>query len=205
MNHLQRFYNDVLHFEAEFKKTIEVERKILIKLADTNKVNCRVSKLTLKGLKKTKLELQKRCRHIPYRLKHSIKEVEKNIKVDQQKYDETIEEFDEIKRIQRELQDKIAVVQRQVAEIRSNLLEQDNFIDAIQQQGLTPARIQKFHHFAADESMVGDSCAICLDEIEVGRIMIRLDCKGQHVLCQKCVEGWLADNNTCPLCRHVFK
>ena len=72
------------------------------------------------------------------------------------------------------------------------------------QQGLTAARIQQFQQFPADESLVGDRCSVCQDDIEVGRRMMRLDCGGQHVFCQTCVEGWFADHNTCPNCRHVF-
>ena len=64
--------------------------------------------------------------------------------------------------------------------------------------------IQQFHQFEADESLVGDQCGVCLDDIEVGRRMMRLNCNGQHVFCQDCVEGWFADHNTCPNCRHIF-
>ena len=73
-----------------------------------------------------------------------------------------------------------------------------------QQHGLTAARIQKFKQFPADESLVGDKCSVCQDEIEVGRRMMRLDCDGQHAFCQGCVEGWFADHKTCPNCRHEF-
>ena len=72
-----------------------------------------------------------------------------------------------------------------------------------EEKGLSPARIQKFHHFQADQSLVGDRCGVCLDDIEVGRRMIRLDCP--HSFCQVCVEGWLAGHKTCPNCRHQFK
>ena len=72
------------------------------------------------------------------------------------------------------------------------------------QQGLTAARIQQFQQFPADESLVGDRCSVCQYEIEVGRSMMRLDCNGQHVFCQDCVEGWFAGHKTCPNCRHAF-
>ena len=73
-----------------------------------------------------------------------------------------------------------------------------------QQQGLTTARIHEFQQFPADESLVGNRCGVCLDDIEAGRRMMRLDCDGQHAFCQDCVEGWFADHNTCPNCRHTF-
>ena len=68
--------------------------------------------------------------------------------------------------------------------------------------GLRPERIQKFQHFVADESLVGDQCGVCLDYIEIGRRMMRLDCN--HVFCPDCVGGWFVNHNTCPNCRHVF-
>ena len=74
----------------------------------------------------------------------------------------------------------------------------------LQQQGLSAARIRQFQQFPADESLVGDKCSVCQDEIEVGSRMMRLDCDGQHVFCKDCVEGWFADHKTCPNCRHEF-
>ena len=205
MNHLQRFVTDVLQYETDRKRIYEHKRKLLYNLADTHEHNCRVSKWSLNGLKKTKLGYQKEYIIVPHMLNSDIKEVTTNVKVHQQKHDEAFKELQQVKRIQRELQEKIAIVQQQVNEIRRNLLELNNVPDGIQKKGLTPERIQKFHHFAADESMVGDRCVVCLDDIDVGRKMIRLDCSGQHQLCKVCVENWFASNNTCPLCRHVFK
>ena len=71
-------------------------------------------------------------------------------------------------------------------------------------RGLSPERIQNFAHFTADESHVGDQCSICMENFEIGRNMMRLDCDGKHAFCQVCIEGWFADHNTCPICRHTF-
>ena len=73
-----------------------------------------------------------------------------------------------------------------------------------QQQGLTFQRIQQFKQFQADDLFVGDQCVICMEDIEIGRNMMRLDCDGQHTFCQVCIEGWFAIKKTCPICRHVF-
>ena len=35
--------------------------------------------------------------------------------------------------------------------------------------------IQQFEKFTADESFVGDQCVICMEDIEIGRNMMRLD------------------------------
>ena len=74
----------------------------------------------------------------------------------------------------------------------------------IQSKGLNPETIQAFNIFTADESHVGDQCSICMEDIDVGRMMRRLTCDGQHYFCQQCIEGWFAEHNTCPLCRHKF-
>ena len=62
--------------------------------------------------------------------------------------------------------------------------------------------IQQFERFTADESFVGDQCVICMEEIELGRNMMRLNCDGQH--CHVCIERWFKDHKTCPTCRHAF-
>ena len=72
------------------------------------------------------------------------------------------------------------------------------------QKGLTAARIHQFNHFLADESTVDSNCGICLEELKVGRRMVRLDCAGHHTFCQNCTEKWFHDHNTCPNCRYVF-
>ena len=109
--------------------------------------------------------------------------------------------------------DEIAIVERvgrsllQQIELEIDLLISGeiflrNLVEA--DQALTPERIQQFSQFLADESLAGNQCGVCLDVIEVGRRMMRLDCTGQHVFCQPCIEKWFADHNTCPNCRHEF-
>ena len=71
-------------------------------------------------------------------------------------------------------------------------------------RGLEPETIQQFERFQADETHAGDQCVICMEDVEVGRNMMRLDCDGQHTFCQVCIEGWFGEQNTCPLCRHKF-
>ena len=72
------------------------------------------------------------------------------------------------------------------------------------QQGIRSKPIKKFPLFMADQSHVGDQCSICMEDFEIGKNMMRLDCDGKHAFCQVCIEGWFADHNTCPLCRHMF-
>ena len=72
-------------------------------------------------------------------------------------------------------------------------------------QGLTVERVGKFQHFEAYESMVGQQCAVCLDDLEVGRKMVRLDCHVDHYFCQTCADDWFKKHDTCPTCRHKFE
>ena len=123
----------------------------------------------------------------------------KDVEARQQKVDEMRKELGVIESLEGEMQQQLEIAQQQIVVIRHNLLQQNN---VHKQQGLSSARIQQFHQFAADQSQVGERCSVCQDEIEVGRRMMRLDC--HHVFCQGCVEGWLADHKTCPNCRHVF-
>ena len=91
-------------------------------------------------------------------------------------------------------------VDRQAAEL-------DNLIEAKRNElhkGLSPERIKQFEQFEADESHVGDQCQVCLEEVEVGRLMKQLGCRGRHSFCSGCIDYWLANHNTCPICRHVF-
>ena len=66
-------------------------------------------------------------------------------------------------------------------------------------QTLLPGR-----QYTADESLVGEKCGVCLNDIEVGMNMIRLSCNCEHVFCRDCVGKWVVINNNCPNCRHSF-
>ena len=77
-------------------------------------------------------------------------------------------------------------------------------VDSEEEQGLTVRRIRQFEKFTADELFVDKQCMLCFGDIKIGRNMMRLDCNAQHTFCQVCIEGWFADHNTCPICRHTF-
>ena len=84
----------------------------------------------------------------------------------------------------------VQIVRRRVAHMLAN--------------GLTRDRIEKFEHFSADESLVGDQCTICFEDLKVGTKMVRLDCHTSHYLCKTCTDNWFKEHNKCPLCNHVF-
>ena len=77
-------------------------------------------------------------------------------------------------------------------------------INELLNKGLSSERIQQFLQFEADDSHVGDQCQVCLEEVEVGRLMKQLDCGGRHSFCSGCIDQWFANHKTCPICRHNF-
>ena len=69
-------------------------------------------------------------------------------------------------------------------------------------KALTPDRILKFTTFNADQKTVAKGCAICLDVVEMNKLMIKLDCN--HVYCSECISKWFEKHVTCPQCRREF-
>ena len=110
---------------------------------------------------------------------------------------------EDIEILQKALQEKHERLQQKI-EVTIADLQRIAAYFSKKHDGLSSARIQKFTQLTADQSHAGDQCAICMEDFEIGRNMMRLDCDGRHAFCQVCIEGWIADNNTCPLCRHKF-
>ena len=102
--------------------------------------------------------------------------------------------------------------ENKVEYIRQNLdrqtTELDDLLDDKKKEllkGLSLKRIKQFHQFEADESHVGDQCQVCLEEVEVKRLMKQLDCGGRQSFCSVCIDQWFANHKTCPICRHDFE
>ena len=109
------------------------------------------------------------------------------------------------KKVKKELIILIMDVYPFILQLNQKLSNFVNFVnDLIDKQGLIPQRIQQCEQFTADESFVGNQCVICMEDIEIGRNMMRLDCDGQHTFCQVCIERWFDEHKTCPTCRHEF-
>ena len=71
-------------------------------------------------------------------------------------------------------------------------------------RGLTKQRVDRFEHFALDESAVGHKCLVCQDDPAIGTQMVRLDCHVDHAFCEQCAVPWFQGHNTCPTCRQAF-
>ena len=101
------------------------------------------------------------------------------------------------------IKDKLETLSRDLGKyIYETVQKIENKRQNLLYKGLSKERIQHFHHFIADESYAGDQCTICIQDVEVGRKMMRLDCK--HEFCKECIEGWFAEHKTCPNCRNLF-
>ena len=111
----------------------------------------------------------------------------------------------EVKQFQVKLKENFEKFERYV-EVRKFLLfravTRDMNIEH-EQRCLAPQSLQH-EQFQADQSLAGEQCVICMEDIEIGRNMMRLDCDGQHTFCKVCIEGWFNDHKTCPICRHGF-
>ena len=103
---------------------------------------------------------------------------------------------------------------KKIEEIERNVVQQSLDVEGLvatkmdeldkEEKKLSSDRIQQFYQFEADESHVGSQCQVCLEEVEVGRLMKQLDCGGRHSFCSVCIDQWFANHKTCPICRHIF-
>ena len=230
---MQRFENALLEDTEINLELINYEKQKLIGDAEYLHEQVKYTKECKKDFENAKLGQMKlvQMRLVPENkftidhLENIIERYGKDLQMYEHKLNEMLEEQKELARLETQMKEQIATIQQQIDEARPNIPQQDietddemdyddysdddddydDSDDDDQQQGLSPASIQQFHQFEAGQSQVGERCSVCQDDIVVGRRLMRLDCDGQHVFHQDCVEGWFADHNTCPNCRHVFQ
>ena len=53
------------------------------------------------------------------------------------------------------------------------------------------------------DKIIPHTCPICKDNIKFCNIVRKLDCS--HIFHHKCIDTWLEDHSTCPLCRYQLK
>ena len=44
-------------------------------------------------------------------------------------------------------------------------------------------------------------CNICFEEYDANSKIVKLPCDARHFFHEKCIEEWLKQNNSCPLCK----
>ena len=98
---------------------------------------------------------------------------------------------DAIEQLQNEIED-FEVLQNELVRLQAHI---NNTLQQFEiPVGLTPARIGKFYHFKADKTFNGKRCICCMDDFQVGRMLVRLDCN--HVLCKICTDICFQNNKT---------
>jgi len=55
--------------------------------------------------------------------------------------------------------------------------------------------------FNAEVTGGSNQCAICLTDFTESDEVIPLPCDKRHVFHTECIEGWLKNNNACPMCK----
>ena len=103
--------------------------------------------------------------------------------------------------LNQEYENFINYVEERIQETDDEMSDTD---DEEMETGLCPQIVQKFKKFTADDSFVDEQCVICMEDVEIDRNMMRLNCDGQHTFCQVCIEKWFDNHKTCPTCRHEF-
>jgi len=87
----------------------------------------------------------------------------------------------------------------------------------IMDEGVTEVHVEECLAVAAD--MLGDDltvlkvegdlgdCGICLEEFKLGEYFKRLPCSNivNHLFHPNCIDKWLENNDTCPMCRACVK
>ncbi|PON73433.1 43kDa postsynaptic protein [Parasponia andersonii] len=67
-------------------------------------------------------------------------------------------------------------------------------------QGLSASELEKLPKVSVTELVMGNECAVCLDEIEDGQ-PARLLPGCNHGFHLKCADTWLSKHSVCPICR----
>ncbi|XP_062098458.1 E3 ubiquitin-protein ligase ATL23 [Humulus lupulus] len=67
-------------------------------------------------------------------------------------------------------------------------------------QGLSASELEKIPKVSVKELVMGNECAVCLDEIEDGQ-PARLLPGCNHGFHLQCADTWLSKHSVCPICR----
>ena len=90
--------------------------------------------------------------------------------------------------------------------------EQPTFKRVCSKDFINSLSVQKVSHVLVEKKT---TCALCLEELELGEDVIELPCLDKHyfhikkvnekegIICEG-IFPWLKENTTCPMCRHTF-
>ena len=212
INEFDIFYNELDVQRRQFENQLNNRVKYLKNLNSVYDKEVETFVKTLRSLRKSNAEIRKALKVHQMNVKstnilkqnnEAIAQIYKKIQGNTERKIQNLKELDNLKKLKVESIEKSLHISLHVLQIRENLRQQQRNTNL--HQGLSSDVIEKFTRFTADQSHVGDQCSICMENYEIGRNMMRLDCDGKHAFCQVCIEGWFADHKTCPLCRHMFE
>ncbi|CAN4123028.1 unnamed protein product [Withania somnifera] len=78
--------------------------------------------------------------------------------------------------------------------------DQNDPVKQNQELGLSAAQLDKLPKITGKELVMGNDCAVCLDEIE-NEQMARVVPGCNHGFHVECADTWLSKNPVCPVCR----
>ena len=207
INEVDTFYNELGQQRLQFRNKIENRIKYLYNLNDVYNKEDRTFAKIVKNLNRSRGEINKTLNVYEKDVKRFNLREQNNKVITQynqkmaenaKRIKQNLKEVDNLEKIRVELFEKYRKISLHARKILQNLQQRRI------QQGYSSRKFKKFPLFTADQSHVDDQCSICMDNFEIGRNMVRLNCDGKHTFCKDCIIRWLANHNTCPICRHNF-
>ena len=62
--------------------------------------------------------------------------------------------------------------------------------------------VPKYKQIKSEDILLGQSCSICHEDYKIKEFKRELNCK--HYFHKKCIDKWLKNNLSCPVCRHLI-
>ena len=206
-NEVVTFFNGIGQQKLQLRNKIENEVKYLKNLNDVYYKEDKNFTKNLQNLKQSNTEISKDKKVYHSNVK-SIDLLEQNNKVINQINQKIAENTKRIKKnlnevgklymFRVELDQKSGQIHDQARQMLENLQQQRI------KQGSSSKKFKIFTLLIANESHVSDQCTICMENYEIGRKIVQLDCDGKHTFCKDCIVRWFANHSTCPNCRNNF-
>ena len=128
----------------------------------------------------------------------------RKLKHNKGQYKHTVRFLEHLKQSLSKLHEERRLFQNDIKCFEHLVTELEQHLNTLQKQIQVKKKSLQKIQYKADESLVGETCCVCLEDIEVGRNMVRLSCNCKEFYCNNCIEEWTVLNNSCPTCRYKF-